>query len=447
MRPKVSIVTSSYNQGDFIGRTIDSIQAQDYPDIEHIVVDGMSTDGTVDVLAKFPHLKVIREPDQGQADAINKGFRASTGSILAFLNSDDTFEPGALRSVAEAISPEAGRHIVMGRCRFIDEDDRFLGIEHPSAFESHRRVLEIWKGYCLPQPAIFWRREVWDLCGPLRIDERLLLDYDLFCRFSRRYRFHRIDRVLANYRLHGQSKTSEVTDQQRLEQAISVSRRYWGSPVEWQYWQILSSYAAFRLNRPVRAATLMRNGRDLWREKHRTRGAWRMAAGAALGPDVAADVIVLPLLWPLLSRIRRRPEARPRPVLPHTEAWLGLTRLHDDGWAGPTFEAELHVDRLPATIALSGTTDPARLRDPLELEAFLDGHSLGRQQVGQRAEFDLTWPVSNITPGPHQLRIAANTFLVPHDHFGNQDYRPLSYRVNRVGLTPSDDVTQAAPGL
>ena len=75
--PRISVVTSSYNQARFIARTIESVRAQDYPDIEHIVVDGMSTDGTVDVLAKFPHLKVIREPDQGQADAINKGFRAS----------------------------------------------------------------------------------------------------------------------------------------------------------------------------------------------------------------------------------------------------------------------------------------------------------------------------------------------------------------------------------
>ena len=82
MRPKVSIVTSSYNQGDFIGRTIDSIRAQDYPDIEHIVVDGMSTDATVDVLARYPHLKVIREPDRGQADAINKGFRIAIGTNL-----------------------------------------------------------------------------------------------------------------------------------------------------------------------------------------------------------------------------------------------------------------------------------------------------------------------------------------------------------------------------
>src|ERR1700682_204724 len=163
--PRISLVTSSYNQARFIARTIESVLAQGYPNVEHIVVDGMSTDGTAEVLAAFPHLTVIREPDHGQADAINKGFHAATGQIFGFLNSDDTLEPGALRSVADAIDPKAGRHIVMGRCRFIDEEDRFLGVEHPSAFESHRRGLGIWKGKCLQQAALFLERGVGGVCG------------------------------------------------------------------------------------------------------------------------------------------------------------------------------------------------------------------------------------------------------------------------------------------
>jgi glycosyltransferase involved in cell wall biosynthesis len=432
--PRISIVTSSYNQGAFIGRTIQSVLAQDYPNVEHIVVDGMSTDETPEVLARFPHLKIIREPDTGQADAINKGFRAATGKIFGFLNSDDTVEPGALRSVAEAIDPESGRHIVMGRCRFIDDDDRFIGVEHPSAFESHTRVLEIWKGHCLPQPAIFWTREVWEACGPLSVQERLMLDYDLFCRFSQRYVFHRIDRVLANYRLHTRSKTSSVSDSQRLEQAIEVSRRYWGTPLHRQYWQVVASYAGFRLNRRVRAARLMRSGRDLSRQGERLRGVGRLAAGAMLAPDVAADVILLPALMPALSKIRGRRSGQQRPALPHTEAWLGFTSLHADGWAGPTLVMNLDFERLPAVLSLTGTTNPSRLRGPLELEAFLDGYSLGQKTVGSSSDFTLTWSVGKTTAGPHELRVVASTFMVPHDQFGNQDYRPLSYRVTSVSV-------------
>ena len=137
------MVTPSFNQGAFLERTIASVEAQDYPDLEHIVVDGMSTDDTPDVLARHPRLVVIREPDKGQADAINKGLARAAGSVLCVLNSDDTFAPGALRRVAAEIDPARGRHVVLGRCRFVDEADRFLGFEHPSGFESHRRVLEI----------------------------------------------------------------------------------------------------------------------------------------------------------------------------------------------------------------------------------------------------------------------------------------------------------------
>ena len=303
MRPKVSIVTSSYNQGDFIGRTIDSIQAQDYPDIEHIVVDGMSTDATVDVLARYPHLKVIREPDRGQADAINKGFRIASGQIFGFVNSDDLLEPGAITAVVDAIDPAAGRHVVMGRCLFIDEHDRFLGVEHPSAFESHRRVLEIWKGHCLPQPSIFWTREVWERSGPLNTEEQLMLDYDLFCRLSRDFDFHRIDRVLSSYRLHTQSKTSSVTDADRLEQAITVSRRYWGSPFSLKYWQIQSSYIRYRLDRRSRAVRMMRSGRARRREGRRVSGAMQLLSGALLAPDVVADVAVMPVLRPFARKL------------------------------------------------------------------------------------------------------------------------------------------------
>src|SRR5438045_8557311 len=112
----------------------------------------MSTDDTESVLARYPHLTVIREPDRGQADAINKGFARATGAICGFVNSDDTLEPGALAAVAAALA-DPGRQIVMGRCRFIDQHDVFLGVEHPSAFESHSRVLAIWRGHCLPPPA------------------------------------------------------------------------------------------------------------------------------------------------------------------------------------------------------------------------------------------------------------------------------------------------------
>jgi FkbM family methyltransferase len=294
--PRISIVTPSFNQGQYIGETIESVIAQDYPDVEHIVIDGGSTDGTLEILARHPHLRVISEPDRGHADAINKGLRLATGEIVSFLNSDDTLAPGALRRVGREIDPSSARHVVMGRCRFIDEHGRYTGIEHPSDFRSHRRVLKVWKGHTIPQPAVFWTADVWRTCGPMDESVRSAwIDYDLFCRISRRYRFHVIDRVLANYRLHADSKTSRSTAAGRLQEAICLSRRHWGSPLRPGYWQLASSLAIHRL-RTEPARRLLRRARDRWRERRRRDALFSAVGGILLAPEIAFHVAVYPAL-------------------------------------------------------------------------------------------------------------------------------------------------------
>ncbi len=434
--PRISIVTSSFNQGRFIERTIRSVLEQSYPDLEHIVVDGMSTDETAAVLARYPHLRVIREPDRGQADAINKGFRVATGRILGFLNSDDTLASGALERVAAELDPARGRHVIVGRCRFIDEHDRFAGIEHPSGFESHRRVLEIWKGHLLPQPAIFWTSDVWERCGPLDEREHLMLDYDLFCRISRHYTFHPVDQVLANYRLHSESKTESIDDAQRLEASILVSRRYWGPRTTLQFWRILASYARFRFDRRHRASRLLGTGRHEWRQKRRLAAVPRLAAGAVLGPDVALDVLLVPMFKPgIRAALAGAAELwGPRAPSPQTEAWRDFNVLHADGWAGPRVVLPLDVASGHTAVTVSGKTAFGRLPRPLELEAFLDGRPLGRKSIGRARHFALTWPIDNVAPGLHELQIVSNAYTVPHDVLGNQDFRPLSFSLEQLTL-------------
>lgn len=436
--PRVSVITSSYNQGAFIGRTIESVLAQHYPNIEHIVVDGMSTDDTPAVLARYSHLTLIREPDKGQADAINKGFRAATGDIFCFLNSDDTLMPGAIDRVVREIDPARGRHVVLGRCRFIDEQDRFLGVEHPSAFESHRRVLEIWKGYCIPQPAVFWTPEVWRRCGPLDEREQLLLDYDLFCRFSRDYRFHFVDQVLATYRMQPESKTSSVTDEQRLEQAIQVSRRYWGSPASLQYWQIQLSYGNFRFGRRRRAAALLRRSREAWRQGRRPQALTYAAGGALLGPDIVADVLIVPALKPRLRRLLSKAvpaRARPTALRPQTLAWRDFEALHADRWAGPVLVTPITVQAGQTQCELKGTTGGFQMPQMLELNVSIDGRPVTQRPTVRQGEFSVIVPLADVTPGTHELRVAANTFVIPHDYMGADDFRPLSFKLLDITLT------------
>jgi glycosyltransferase involved in cell wall biosynthesis len=432
-------VTCSFNQGAFLGRTIDSVLAQNYSRLEHLVVDGMSTDDTPRVLARYPHLRVIREPDHGQADALNKGFRAATGDVLCFLNSDDTLAPGALWRVAGAIDPARGRHVVMGRCRFIDEHDRFLGREHPWAFHGHRSVLEVWKGNCLPQPAVFWTREVWERCGGLDEGEHLVLDYDLFCRFSRHYPFHLVDQVLAHYRLHSRSKTCSADEKRVLEESVRISRKYWGGPTCRLYWQLLASYALFRLNRRGRAHDLFQDARTAWREGRRLAALARWSGAALLGPDVVAALAVLPALarrmpgW--FDRLGLARRFQKRRVHPYTRAWLGFDALHGDGWVGPVFATSLEVGPGDRWLSLEVGTDVGHLPEPLELEAELDGRSLGRRRVGRRQDFVVTFTLGPVGAGTHRLRLVANTYVSHHAYRGTQDFRPLSFRLRQLRLT------------
>jgi glycosyltransferase involved in cell wall biosynthesis len=440
--PRISVVTSSFNQGRYIARTIESVLAQQYPNLEHIVVDGMSSDETVDVLARYPHLTVVREPDSGQADAINKGFRRATGEIFCFLNSDDTFAPGALERVAREVEPARGRHVVMGRCRFIDEHDRFIGVEHPSEFESHRRVLEIWKGYAIPQPAVFWTREVWERSGPLDEREHLVLDYDLFCRFSRDYDFHTVDQIFANYRLHEQSKTQGVDDEKRLHDAVTVSRRYWGAPWTPQGAAIRLSWATYRFDRRGRAWRNLSAGKAAWRAGRSGEAAARVTAGALLGPDVALTGLSGPIAQRVVGQVRRglRWVRRTRRIPPHpnTVAWRGFTGLHPDGWAGPQLELEFDRPAGPdAALGFEGVA-PVPLGSPLTLTFAVPGAPPVSVHVEKDRAIHARLPIGHLTPGSHRLSVEATAYFVPHDLTGNGDYRPLSFKMVRVTV---NDVT------
>lgn len=212
IKPLVTIVTPSYNQASFLARTMESVFAQDYPNIEYIVIDGGSTDGSVELLEKHADRLAYwaSEPDSGQTEAINKGFARANGDILAWINSDDTYQPGA---VAEAVAylvahPEVG--MVYGDAHFIDEQDRVIG-RFPAAQTDYQRLR---RGYVhIPQQAAFWRASAWQQVGPL--DERLYfaMDYYLWLRIAEHYPIRYLPGASwANFRLHSDSKTIAEDD-------------------------------------------------------------------------------------------------------------------------------------------------------------------------------------------------------------------------------------------
>ena len=208
---KVTIVTPSFNQGGFIERTIESVLSQqgDF-ELEYLVVDGGSTDETLSILRRYEgRLQFVSEPDRGQSDAINKGFRAATGGVLAWLNSDDVYEPGALDAVLRALS-STGAPWCFGECRVIDERDVEVrrAIRWYKSWVSRRYSLRrlIGRNF-IPQPAVFFRRELLAEAGPLDESFHYAMDYDLWLRFGRLAPPAFIPRPLASFRWHGASKT------------------------------------------------------------------------------------------------------------------------------------------------------------------------------------------------------------------------------------------------
>ena len=134
-QPLVSIVTPSLNQGRFIGEAIRSVLGQDYPRLEHIVVDGGSTDDTLSVLRRFEHLHWVSEPDDGQADAINKGFRMAHGEIFAWLNADDFYTRGTLDYIRNRFASEPDLHALVGDCDVVDVDGKHLWRLTPGPYD------------------------------------------------------------------------------------------------------------------------------------------------------------------------------------------------------------------------------------------------------------------------------------------------------------------------
>ena len=206
-KPRISVVTPSFNQGEFLERTMHSVLGQDYPDIEYFVMDGGSNDSTVDVIERFEGKLAgwVSEPDRGQAHAVNKGFGRVTGEIVGWLNSDDQyFSNDVLASVADFFGRHADVDVLYGDNIYVDEDDRLLFFRRGFPF-FRPYVLRHWN--FIHQPTVFFRRHV---VKKYVLDEKLhyVMDYDFWMRLaSAGVRFKYLNRVIAASRWHSSCKT------------------------------------------------------------------------------------------------------------------------------------------------------------------------------------------------------------------------------------------------
>ena len=206
-QPLVSIITPSFNQAAFIQATMDSVLSQDYPHIEYIVVDGGSTDGTVDILKACddPRLTWVSEPDRGQSDAINKGLQKAQGDILAYLNSDDLYLPGAISVTVNAFNENPDVDLVYGDCIYIDKNGVQIGAARGEAFDLQQIVTG---RVFMPQQSAFWRKRVTEAIGMFDESLHYTMDVDYWLRlFADGFKPAYFPGERGAYRLHGDSKT------------------------------------------------------------------------------------------------------------------------------------------------------------------------------------------------------------------------------------------------
>lgn len=218
----VSIVTPSLNQARYLREAIESVRAQTYPDVEHIVVDGGSTDGTLEILEGYDGLRWISEADRGQSHALNKGFALARGSILGWLNSDDAYEPHAVAEGVAALQ-STGAALVYADVTRVNDDH-----VNPRRIRS-RPTFDLWTelnlGCGIYSPAVFFTREAFDAVGGIDEGLHLTMDYDLWLRIGKRFPVRHVDAVWAVQRLHGAAKT-ETRD--FWPERLAVSRRHGG---------------------------------------------------------------------------------------------------------------------------------------------------------------------------------------------------------------------------
>lgn len=220
--PRISIVTPSFNQASFLERTLTSVLSQagqgtDF-ELEYFVIDGGSTDGSVEIIRRYTDRLAgwCSESDRGQSHAINKGFARASGSIHAYLNSDDMLLPGALSAVAKAFAEDAGVDLVHGICHWVDQDDTFLR-QQQGGITSLEELVDIWNFWIRPkqnlnfvQPEVFWTADLAHRLGPLSETQHYTMDFEYWLRgFESGMKVKAIDASLAAFRMHDAQKTSD----------------------------------------------------------------------------------------------------------------------------------------------------------------------------------------------------------------------------------------------
>jgi len=396
VNPLVSIITPSFNQGQFIEETIQSVLSQDYPNIEYLVIDGGSTDNTLEVLRKYEgRLKWVSEPDSGQSHAINKGFRMARGEIVAWLNSDDTFLPGAITKVARHLSENRETMMVYGEGYLMDHQGQITG-RFP-ATEPFNLWRLIYYGDYILQQTVFIRKAVFDVIS--MVDESLHygMDWDLFIRIGKRFKVDYLPEYLGVLREYPQAK-SFAGGVKRLQELTSIMRRHGNR----RYPPAFFNYCWHPYQ-------------DAFLEELRHAIPWLRWTWLERGSESMRKVITH-LIFKQVTR-------------------MGQPSPFSDGWVGDCSYFLFTDIRDKKMLRVVGSTQevPGRVL-PMKIRLSLNGRVMEQRRVKRQSEFVITCPVSpQRNEEPLEVILKTNRHFVP-SRFGTKDNRRLAFQLKEIEL-------------
>jgi glycosyltransferase involved in cell wall biosynthesis len=428
-QPKISIVVPSLNQAAYLGETLESLVVQKYPNLEVIVQEAGSSDDSLQIAQSYARrhpdiFKIFDERDTGQAHGLNLGFQKATGTILGFLNSDDTLMPWCLQRVAKEIDPGQGRYIVMGRCLFVGEGAAYVGIEHPSEFTDHFTHLAIWKRgvNTIPQPSVFWHRTVWGKCGGFDETQQHVVDYELFCRFSKYFSFHKVDELWSTYRIHGSSKTFTRSEKEVMELALRASRKHWGPWWSFLRWRCETSFWFHNPEKFERARHHARLAEETFAKKQFAAALQNAWVTFGLSPKLALNR----LAWP--SLLNRAFPLLERSLLGEGQPVQSAALRHPDGWIGSNFSEIIQIPVGTETLAFR--LEFLRPRPTKTKVDFLIEGQLLRRSVHRHSQcFEIALDVQRYGGRSVTLQILSSSSFTPSHHGDSEDHRKLSLRI------------------
>lgn len=399
--PLVTIVTPSYNQGEFIKDTIESVLKQDYPNIEYLVMDGGSTDNTVEILKSYgDRLQWVSEKDKGQADAVNKGIERAKGKIIGWLNSDDTYLDGAVSKMVSYLKEHPDTDMVYGEGYYTDKDgnvtERYL-----TEMYSRDRLAEM---CIICQPTAFFTKEIVEKAGMLDVEHQLSMDYELWMRIAKQGKIAFLPEYIATSRMYEENKTLSRRKEVFEETCKAVKRHYGYVPVTW-----IDGYADY-LSEGKRDVKFYWNDARLFiRFNFSNPGyCWRG---------------MMKMLRSRFGGMIRRKYA------------LQFNEQYHDKWLCREYITKLKLEEGRDTIKLIGNHNWP-LKKNLEITVLWDDRNLEKCVIRNLGPFtkEILIPKSNRNVGEHTLKLVMNKTFCPARIAKSGDQRELSFILEDIVL-------------